>query len=708
MNPQLTVAQVFESLPDAVVCVDREARIVVVNAQAERLFGYRRNELLGQPLAILIPESERDRHAQYHERYYRQPVARPMGVGLNLRARRKDGSVFPVDISLSPLYTDHGLIVVAAIRDITEHQRIQKELREREEWNRLLLSNIQDVVYLVAAQGDPLRDGQVLAVHGPTRAITGYPPEAFLQDPELWYRLIHPDDLPEVRARTEQIMARMTPGTRVYRVRNAETGQYHWLEDRVIPRIDARSGIWALFGVARDITERKQFEHQLLHQARHDSLTDLPNRRWFMEQLEMAIQGAQRAQAGIAVLFLDLDGFKLVNDSLGHSAGDDLLREVSCRLRRQLRPCDRLARLGGDEFAVLVEGIRDPHDASTIAQRLLDTLTDPIVIRDHEVTISASIGITVWISSQQRALPEELIQQADLAMYQAKSEGKGRYTFFHPSLKDIVSDRLEIEHDLRNALRNGELHLYYQPEIDLATGTLVAVEALLRWIHPTRGLVTPDMFIGLAEETGLILPIGRWVLEQACRWARQLPPALSDLVVSVNVSARQFHQPSFAETVSDVLSITGIEPDRLRLEVTETIAMKDRYHCAIILHQLRDIGVKLAMDDFGTGYSSLSYLRHFPFDTIKLDRSFIHELERDRPTTAIVRAVVAAAHELGLTVVAEGIETRQQLMAAYAVHCDSGQGYLFGRPVPPEEFLQQTARFGVPDDAHQGGHHRAT
>jgi len=694
MPPQLTLAQVFESLPDAVVCVDQHARIVVVNAQAERMFGYQRDELLGQPLALLIPEDARDRHAQHHERYYRRPVARPMGVGLDLRARRKDGSVFPVDISLSPLYTDDGLIVVSAIRDVSEHRRLQNELRQREEWHRLLLNNIQDVVYVVAMQGDPLR-GQVLAVYGPTQAITGHPPEDFLQDPELWFRLIHPDDLPQIRAHTERLLARRAPGTRVYRIHNAKRGEYRWVEDRVVPRLDAATGSWSLFGVARDITERKQFEHKLLHLALHDPLTGLPNRRWFTEQLEAAVQ-SRPDRGALAVLFLDLDGFKLVNDSLGHRAGDDLLRAVGQRLRQRLRPGARLARLGGDELPALLAGPRGPRRAAAAAPRPLPALPPPLPPPAPPATLSASVGITLLHTPARSLRPGELLQQADLAMYRAKAEGKGRYSFFQPALQEQVTARLELERALRHALARGELALHYQPEVDLASGTVVAAEALLRWRHPDRGLVLPGEFIGLAEETGLILPIGRWVLEQACGWARRLPAALADLMVGVNVSARQLHQPDLVEAVARVLATSALEPARLRLELTESVAMQDPAQAARLLHQLKELGVRLALDDFGTGYSSLSYLREFPFDTLKLDRSFVRQLAHDRPTTAIVRAVVAAAHELGLTVVAEGIETRQQLMAAYAVHCDSGQGYLFGRPVPPEEFPHQTARLRMP------------
>lgn len=677
--------QVFDALPDAVIGVDDQGRIVLLNPQAERLFGYTRAELLGQPVELLVPEQLRRAHMQHHNEYFAAPRVRPMGVGLNLAARRKDGSEIPVDISLSPLQTPTGLLVIAAIRDMRAQRELEAILRQQQEWDRLVLDHLQDVVYMVAVEreGDALR-GRVVAVYGPTHEVTGHPPEAFRADPDLWLRLLHPEDVPTVAAQTARSVATRQPVLRSYRIHHAISHGYRWIEDKVIPQVGPDGRVVALFGVARDVTERQWATEQLTRLAFHDALTSLANRALFLDRLAHALAHARRHRHGVGVLFLDVDGFKHINDSLGHSAGDRLLIHISRQLIECLRSEDTVSRFGGDEFAVLLDQVSHTEDAVQVAERILTAVRAPITLEGREITASVSIGVVVPCGEGLEVGPEEVLRQADIALYRAKATGKARYALFTPSMHADALTRLDLEVALRRAVERGELCLHYQPEVDLASGAIVGMEALVRWQHPARGLLAPSEFVPLAEETGLIIPIGRWVLTEACRQARAWLaryPGGTPWVMSVNLSARQFLHPALVDEVAQILHDTRLEASRLRLEVTETVAMQDASAAAATLAQLKALGVGLALDDFGTGYSSLSYLRRFPLDVVKLDRSFIEDLRHDRATVAIVRAVVGAAHELGLEVVAEGIETREQLASAYLVHCDRGQGYYFARPL---------------------------
>jgi diguanylate cyclase (GGDEF)-like protein len=431
--------------------------------------------------------------------------------------------------------------------------------------------------------------------------------------------------------------------------------------------------------------ERRTFQEQLWHQAFHDPLTGLPNRALLRDRLEQALSRADRHSRPVGVVFLDLDNFKLVNDSLGHEHGDALLREVAQRLRHCLRAGDTAARLGGDEFTMLLEDIRDIDEARSIAERVVATLRIPVMVNAQEVFPTASVGIA--ISSPHRTTADAILRDADLAMYQAKAAGKDRYATFDQSMHDDASRRLALEADLRRALERDEMRVYYQPIVSLRDRAVVEYEALVRWQHPERGLVSPSEFIPVAEDNGLIVQIGGWVLEQACRQAncwksdarRRLAP-----VVSVNLSARQFQDPGLLEVVRGALATSRLDPNRLKLEITESTVMRDAEAAAATLRELKSLGVQLAIDDFGTGYSSLGYLKRFPLDTLKIDRSFVSGLGHDAQDTAIVRSVLALAKSLGLTVTAEGIETTTQHAQLAQMECDRGQGYLFARPLPPE------------------------
>jgi diguanylate cyclase (GGDEF)-like protein/PAS domain S-box-containing protein len=435
----------------------------------------------------------------------------------------------------------------------------------------------------------------------------------------------------------------------------------------------------------RDVRERKALEDQLRHRAFHDELTGLANRALFEDRLTHALARARRHGGRVAVLFFDLDDFKPVNDALGHAAGDTLLREVARRLAECLRASDTGARVGGDEFAVLLEDPTVPDDIDEVAGRLLESIGRPLVVDERELFPSASIGVAVDDGGTTTAM--DLLRDADVAMYAAKRSGKGRVSRFEPTMRTVAVDRLHLRADLERAVERGELTLLYQPIVQLDTGAVISVEALARWQHPLRGLLDPDSFIPLAEESGLIVPIGRHLLRRACRDAagwRDGAGLPSEVSVSVNLSARQLHHPDLVADVRAALADSGLAPARLLLEVTENVLIEDATLAVEQLEELRALGVSIALDDFGTGYSSLSYVRRFPLDELKIDRSFVDRIAQADGDSALVRTIATLAEQLGLRLVAEGIEREEQVAALQMLRCELGQGFLFARPLESE------------------------
>jgi diguanylate cyclase (GGDEF)-like protein len=435
-------------------------------------------------------------------------------------------------------------------------------------------------------------------------------------------------------------------------------------------------------------TEQEVHVDQLTRQAYYDPLTGLANRALFRDRLAQAFDRVANRGGHLAVLFADLDRFKAVNDTLGHSAGDQLLAIVADRLSLCVRPGDTVARLGGDEFTVLLEGIRDIEDATHVAERMLSALRSPFTLGSETARVAGSVGIA--LNTPAHATPDELLRDADVALYRAKAAGKNRYAVFDKATDQPSIERMDLELDLRVALAQRELRVYFQPIVELSSGRVVELEALVRWLHPRRGLISPAAFVPLAEETGLIGSIGRWVLEEACRQVQawqSTHPWSQPLLVSVNLSARQFQDPGFAAMVQAALLATGFEPSRLKLEITESMAMHDTETAANVLRQLKALGIQLVMDDFGTGYSSLAYLDRFPLDGLKIDRSFVASMGQRGDKRAIVQAIVAIAKSLRLSITAEGIETLDQYNVLRAQGCDFGQGFYFARPQPIEQLI---------------------
>ena len=437
----------------------------------------------------------------------------------------------------------------------------------------------------------------------------------------------------------------------------------------------------------QEIAERKVAEQRLLHDAIHDALTDLPNRALLMDHLRLAVEHAKRREGYLyALLFMDLDRFKDVNDSLGHMMGDQLLIETAKMLAGNLRPTDTVARLGGDEFVVLLEDINNISDATTLADRIQRTLSTSIQLTGHPVYITASIGIVLSVTGYQQ--PEDVLRDADIAMYRAKALGKNRYEIFDPAMRDRIMERLKLENELRRALDRRELDVFYQPIVSLKTGRIIGLESLVRWHHPERGLVLPGEFIPLAEETGLIIPLDRYVLREACRqmheWHAQMPTE-PPLTVSVNMSGRQFTQPDLIESIELILKDTSLEPPSLNVEITESTIMEDHEYTTNVLSKLQALGVQVQIDDFGVGYSSLSYLARFPLNALKVDRTFIKLMTEDSNYLKIVQAIVMMTHGLGMGVIAEGVETEKQLTQLNALGCEYVQGYLLAVPLDSQK-----------------------
>jgi len=556
-----------------------------------------------------------------------------------------------------------------------EHERVSKQLRQREQHFRNAFDHAAGMA-LISPIGHWLQANRALC------QMLGYTEAELLH--KNFQELTHPDDLPDDLVHIYQVLEGQTKVVQREKRYLKRNGQEIWVLQSASLVSDAEGEPQHLILQIQDITDRREAEAKFQHAALHDGLTGLPNRMLLADRLRLAI--ARMNRTGIhqfAVLFLDVDRFKIVNDSLGHGVGDQLLVETSRRLERCVRKMDTVARLGGDEFAVLLDGVTGPHEAIQTAERILDSVSRPCTLGDHEVVGSASIGIAFSQTGYQT--PEDMLRDADTAMYRAKSNGKARYEVFDVKMHAHAVEALTLERELRHAIDQGEIQLYYQAIISLADNRLAGFEALARWNHPTRGFISPASFIPIAEETGMIVTLGLYVLRTACQQLRQWQLLDPTLGISVNVSGRQFADAAFVDRARRILEDTGVAASSLRLEVTESVIMDKAEIAADALKALKSLGVQLSIDDFGTGYSSLSYLHKFPFDILKIDQSFVSRMCLDQDSKAIAETILILARKLNKRAVAEGIEDEQQLAELKALGCDYGQGYYFSRPVPAAE-----------------------
>ncbi len=540
-------------------------------------------------------------------------------------------------------------------------------------------------------------EGQVLFANSAALAILGVSREALLGRP-LFYSCVdalREDGTPFV-AGSDPVQAALSSG-RPFRdvvigVRKPGTAEIAWLAVSAEPQVEGSRAMCRVVCTIADVTERRRATDQIRHLAYHDALTGLPNRELFLDRLAVSVVQAQRQGRGLAVFFVDLDNFKVINDSLGHSFGDAVLRTAASRLKASLREADTVARLGGDEFGALLPGAGEATGLSRAALSVQDALRRPITIEGRELAVTASIGVALFPSDSRDA--DALLRCADTAMYRAKELGRNRTEFYTSGMGARVRDQLDVDARLRKALASDILELHYQPIVNLESGAIEGVEALLRWRDAEWGLVPLSQVIPVAETMGTILPLGAWSLKKACREIVMLSGLEPAAWVGVNFSARQFHEADVVHEVRCALAESGLPPERLEVEITETVALHGPEATLKTLRRLKDLGVRLAIDDFGTGYSSLSYLRHFPVDILKIDQSFVRDAATDPGAAAIARTIVAMGHQLGLRVVAEGVENENQLRLLRLVHCDAAQGYLFSPAVPSRELARVLGDIG--------------
>jgi diguanylate cyclase (GGDEF)-like protein/PAS domain S-box-containing protein len=670
----------IDAMPDFVAFKDAEGRWMEVNRYGIELFGLQDVPYRGKTDAELAAYSQIIRDILRASGDTDQKV---WEGGQHLRdelvMHRPDGMIKTFAVSKLPLYTSDGKPkgIVTIGRDISDRKDAEAHLKN-------MLDSLDVSIWSVDAKTDTL----IYRSRG-SEKVYGYPSEAFFANPTLWQEIIHPDDRPEIIAKSLEARLGKLVETE-YRIFQPN-GDLRWVRERTIPIKSADGTILRYDGITLDITDRKRSEIQIMHMAYHDVLTDLPNRRLFHDCLRTALEKARENNTMAAVMFIDLDNFKRINDTLGHTVGDLLLQRVVGVFSRCIRPGDMISRLGGDEFAILLEDIK-AEEVYCFAERILENLREPILINNHELFITTSIGISRYPHDGEDL--DHLLKNADAAMHWAKEKGKNNYQFYTATMNKAIKKQMEMERHLHKALENGEFRLCYQPQLDLHSNRIIGLEALLRWENPQLGKVSPADFIPLAEETGLIVPIGEWVLRTACKQNKAWQEAgLPFVPVSVNLSSRQFHQQNLNRLIAEILQDTGLQPCYLDLEITESMTV-DVDAAIATLSALKELGVQISMDDFGTGYSSLSYLKNFPIDRIKIDQSFVRDIMTDSKQSAIVSTIIALGQNMRLKVIAEGVETSEQLHFLKRQQCDEVQGYYISRPLWEDEvghFLQTFA-----------------
>jgi len=662
---------ILDNALDAFVSIDGDGNVVDWNRRAEEIFGWSRDEAMGRPLTeTIIPPAQRDAHRAGLARLAQTGEQRLLNRRIEVEALRRDGTTLDIELSIVELGRPGQKMYGASLRDISSAKRVAEALRLSESRLRTALDGIP----------------HLCGIFDPELIIEfGNSPLA---------RFCRLDEQSLAGKSVEDALPKDAAGAYVTLLRRAlesalpQTGETEFVSDGIActfslsftPLLDDKGDVRHIVGIAHDVSERKRYEMQLADLAQQDPLTGLPNRTLLMDRFSQALARARRSATQVAAMLIDLDRFKAINDTLGHAAGDLVLIEVAHRFSRNLREVDTLARIGGDEFVVLIEGCSGHDELSELASRLLASLSAPLQRDGREIYLSASIGIAVYPDQGEET--ETLLKFADIAMYSVKRNSGGGFDFFREKLVKKSIEQIHLQHELRRAFDRHELLLHYQPQLEIATGRLVGMEALVRWNHPTLGLLAPARFIDVAEETGLIVPLGDYVLDAALKQYRDWQDAGSaPFKMSVNFSSRQFRQADVVDRVRTALTRHRVAAGQLEIEITEYVLLEHSEELLAKMRALSEMGVRFALDDFGTGYSSFMYLSRFPLDTVKIDQSFVSTITANASDLAIVTAVISLARELGLNTIAEGVENREQLRLLESLHCNQYQGYLYSPPV---------------------------
>jgi len=685
---------IVNNMDDGVLLLDEKAKIVEWNKGMEAITRIPRDEVIGKDVIefhqmVLPKTAEKYEDPEEFNKFIKEMLEKgEISDSGNLKQSGKYfegeivnrlGETRMVQITYSPIKTDTGFQVLCLTNDMTERKKAELALIESETRYALAVQGANDGIWDWNLQTNTI-------YYSPRwKAMLGFNDDEIGDSPDEWFGRIHPEDIESVNADIKNHLEGHTSHfANEHRIFHRD-GFYRWVLARGNANWDSKTGTRRMAGSLSDVTARKVTEERLLHDALHDPLTGLHNRIYFMDQLLRAIDRShRRSNYQAAVLYLDLDRFKIVNDSLGHAIGDSMLLSIADRLQSSLRTGDTLARLGGDEFAILLDDIEGIQDAIRVAERLQQSLELPFNLFGHEVFTTASIGIAQTSTGYERA--EDMLRDADTALYRAKAAGRARYALFDTEMHAQNLELLQLEAELRRAVEREEFVLYFQPVVNLKSGVISSFEALIRWQHPVRGLVFPHEFIPLAEETGLIMPIGEWVLRQACKQAKLWAESgYENVPIAVNLSARQLQDPKLPELVQSIMKEVGVPSELIHLEITESAAMQDIAVTVRALETLHSVGLQFSIDDFGTSYSSLSYLQRFPVTRLKIDQSFIWDIHEATDESGIITAIIAMGHILNLSVTAEGVETMRQLEFLQSKGCDDVQGFLISSAISEEE-----------------------
>lgn len=673
-------ATIVDTAASLILVLNPAGQIIRFNHACETATGYTAVQVQGRVFWELLLEGT---EATAVQKIFTQILAGHFPRSHENDLLTSDGRKRRIVWSTSAVLDHSGQVelIVACGNDVTDRRSVELKLRESEERYALAVRGANDGLWDWDLKTDRLH------LSSRWRAMLGVGEGEAAESPDYWFARIHPEDLNRLRQAIEAHLDGVTPHVEVEHRVQHHAGHWRWMLARGLAIRDAAGAPYRMAGSLTDITDRKSAEEKLVRDALYDSLTGLANRALLLQRLQHTLDRSHRREKlHFALLFLDLDRFKVINDGLGHVVGDQLLCEFARRLGTCVRPADTVARLGGDEFVILLEDIVDDTDASRVAERIHETLKTPFVLDDHEVFTSTSIGIAP--GSPRYRNVQDLLRDADAAMYRAKAMDKSRHEMFDAAMHEKAMEVLKLETDLRHAIERREFLLHYQPIVSLADGSLRGFEALVRWRHPDRGMVSPVVFIPMMEETGLIVPLGAWVIQEACRQLRVWQDRFSrfsSLGVSINVSGKQFGKANLVAEVGTALRETHLPGKCVTLEITESVMMTHADAAAATLSELRARGANISVDDFGVGYSSLSQLHRFPIDALKIDRSFLQRIGGEERDAEIIRTIVTLAHNLNLSVTAEGIETPLQLERLRALGCESGQGYLFAKPLSVEQ-----------------------